>query len=175
MHREQKRGFGIVIVQVLTLPLGVGAVLAAAVSVEAALVGFGLSSLAIYRWWRPAPERAVFHVEAGRLRVRIGHSKTPQVDISLSDLVNVVLDTKTVQSALEGDSAIPAMRVIDAKPGFEIDEARIALVFADGRRQLLTTSYLQHTETTEAFGKLRVFLRKHNWLPEDERASVDSA
>ena len=36
-------------------------------------------------------------------------------------------------------------------------------------QELLTPRYTVYTECTERFGKLRVFLRKHGWLPADER------
>ena len=167
--RERKAGFGFAKVQMLFIPLGLGALLAGTVSATVGAIGFVVSALAAYKWWRPQPERAILRLEGDRVHVRLPGQERSKVDLLLSELDDVVLDTKTVQRAIEGDSAIPVMRVIDAKPGFEIDEARIALVFANGRQQLLSEGYFPYTETTEMFGKLRVFFRKHGWKPIDER------
>jgi hypothetical protein len=75
---------------------------------------------------------------------------------------------------MDGDGAIPAMRFIDAKVGPKVDTARIVLIGASGREVRLTEDYLSHMHATEWMGKIRVFLRKHGWLPEDEREDLPS-
>ena len=67
------------------------------------------------------------------------------------------------------------MRFIDAKVGPKVDTARIVLVSASGRQVTLTQDYLAHMSATEWLGKIRVFLRKHGWLPEDEREGPPSS
>src|SRR5262249_20724692 len=92
----------------------------------------------------------------------------------LSDLANVSLDIKTIERVMDGDSAIPAMRFIDAKVGPKVDTGRIVLVGTNGREVRLTDDFLPHMHCTEWLGKVRAFLRKHGWLPEDERETPSS-
>ena len=47
-------------------------------------------------------------------------------------------------------------------------QKRIVLVAKSGEVPL-TEAYLANVDVTEWFGKTRVFLRKHGWLPESER------
>src|SRR5678810_214838 len=122
--REQRQGLGVAIVQLLSLPLGIGAILAAAFSPPIGLAGLVVSGFVVYRWLRPQPERTLFRVERGVLHLRVGDAKAP-LEVPLDEVENVVLDTKTVQRTIEGDSAIPAMRAIETKAGLEVDEARI--------------------------------------------------
>jgi hypothetical protein len=87
----------------------------------------------------------------------------------LDELANVELDTKTIRQVEQGGSAIPAMRFADSRVGPELDRARILLVCDDETRIPLSEIYGVHMQTSESFGKMRVFLRKHGWVPEDER------
>ena len=50
----------------------------------------------------------------------------------------------------------------------EVDQKRIMLVGKTGSVPL-TEAYLASVDVTEWFGKIRVFLRKHGWVPESER------
>jgi hypothetical protein len=103
--------------------------------------------------------------------VRSGREESFRLD----DLANVELDTKTIERVMEGGSAIPAMRFIDAKIGPKVETARIVLVSESGRQVWLTEEYLPHFDATEWLGKIRVFLRKHGWVPEDEREGAVSS
>jgi hypothetical protein len=53
--------------------------------------------------------------------------------------------------------------------GLAVDVARIVIVHGD-ERVPLTESFTMSYECTEVFAKVRVFLRKHGWLPLGERA-----
>jgi hypothetical protein len=90
----------------------------------------------------------------------------------LSHLADVALDVKTIERVSDGGGAIPALRLIDSKVGPKVDTARIILVDGDGREVCLTEDYLPHSMATDSLGKIRVFLRKNGWIPEDEREAV---
>jgi hypothetical protein len=121
--------------------------------------------------WRKRKRRggAVLIVDRGVLDIEMRDKRVTRDSVRLSDLTNVTLDVKTIERVLEGGSAIPAMRVIDSKVGPKVDTARIVLVCASGDEVPLTTAYLPHMHATEWLGKIRTFLRKHGWVPEDER------
>ena len=50
------------------------------------------------------------------------------------------------------------------------DTNRIVLERRDGETYALTEEFLSHVDSVEWFGKIRLFLRKRNWLPESERS-----
>lgn len=166
--QEHLRRPGMILVEVLLLPVLVTTALAW-VSRPLGIVGFVASAVFVAFWWKGKTETTVLRIERGVLAVSSSRSKTTRFSIELADLDNVLLDSKTIQRVTEGDSAIPAMRLLDSKVGPDVDVTRIALIAADGRRCLLTDEHMPYTETSEAFGKLRVFLRKHGWVPADER------
>jgi hypothetical protein len=89
----------------------------------------------------------------------------PPVRYWLSELDNVTLDSKVVNSAL-----ITLPMELSHEMG-RAPRARIALVVRGQPDPIpLSEGYFAHMDASEAFGKLRVFLRKHGWVPEDERA-----
>ncbi len=133
-----------------------------------ALVG----SAAYSAWsWRTRKRRggAVLTVEGDALTIEGLGRRAIHERFALSELVDVALDIKTIERVLEGGSPIPAMRFTDTTVGPKVDTARIVLVSQDGRELPLTTQYLPHMHATEWLGKIRTFLRKHGWVPEDER------
>lgn len=161
------------VMQVFLLPLFVGGIASAFAGPAAGVAGLLGSGAVLYFFGRAGVSRKVVRVERGEVGLYEGKSTKPTLRVPLAELADVELDTKTIEHAVEGDSAIPAMRLIEMK-GLEVDVTRIALVTADGTRHFLSEDRLGHTETTEAFGKLRVFLRKHGWLPQSERESPAS-
>ena len=82
--------------------------------------------------------------------------------------LDVVLDTKTIRKVVDGDSMLPAVRFTNTKVGPEIDLGRIFLTNGHERYALID-DFLSHTHAIEWFGKIRVFLRLHGWVPPDER------
>ena len=90
--------------------------------------------------------------------------------VPLAELEDVGLDSKSIRKVELGQDAVPAVRFINTQVGPEIDVARITLSIA-GREEpfVLTTAFLPHMDAVEWAGKIRSFLRKHGWLPEDER------
>jgi hypothetical protein len=124
--------------------------------------------------WRARKRRggAVLRVQRDVLAVEI-LGKHPFHDrLRLSSLADVVLDIKTIERVMDGGSAIPAMRLIDPTVNPKVDTARIVLSLAGGREIPLTKDYLPHMHATEWLGKIRTFLRKHGWVPDDERGDA---
>ena len=156
------------IFQLFAVPLVVAAVMSVAISPNAGLVGLIASALVlVYLWKRKKTPDTVLRVESGAVTV-LKRGK-PTARFSLTELTNVRLDIKTIQRVQEGGSAIPAMRFIDSKVGPELDTARIVLITEDDRELPLTEDFLSHMDSSEWLGKIRLFLRKHSWIPQDER------
>lgn len=154
--------------QIFAVPLVVAAILSVAVSPNAGLAGLiGSAIVLVYLWKRKKTPDTVLHVESGAVHVmKRGKVKARY---SLAELTNVRLDIKTIQRVQEGGSAIPAMRFIDSKVGPDLDTARIVLVGEDDKELPLSEDFFSHTDSSEWLGKIRVFLRKHGWVPADER------
>jgi hypothetical protein len=159
------------LLQLVSLPVVVAGALSMAVSGTAALVGLVASTAFSIWWWKRAPQLAEKRlcVRDGRLFVFRRHLEEARFD--LDELTDVVLDSKTVQKIQEGGSAIPAMRFIDSQVAPDQDVSRIVLV-GKKRRHPLADDYVANMEATEWLGKIRVFLRKHGWVPKDERADA---
>jgi hypothetical protein len=132
-------------------------------------------SASVWMWrTRKKTPGARLVVDAGVLSVLLT-SPGREERFRLDDLANVELDIKTIERVMDGGSAIPAMRFIDSKIGPKVDTARIVLVSESGRQVRLTEEFLPHFDATEWLGKIRVFLRKHGWVPEDERETAASS
>ena len=156
--------------QLFAVPPVVAAVLAGAASPTAGLVGLVASGLGCYALGRHLARDDVrwLHVRAGDLF--IGEREDSRCHVaSLSDLLDVSLETKTVTQMLEGASAIPAVRFEQATAGPEIDTARIGFVTERGTSHPLGDTYISHLYAAEALSQVRVFLRKNGWIPADER------
>lgn len=126
-------------------------------------------------WWyrrrqRKLP-RARLVIHDSRLRV-VDRSSRVLFHVPLSELLEVELDTKTIQRVQENTRAdvLPAMRLAHATVGPATDIARIVLVTST-REFPLTEDQHSHSYAMEAFGEVRRFLRKHGWVPADERAA----
>jgi hypothetical protein len=153
--------------KIVTLPAAVAALLSVMVNGTAGAVGlvagigFGIVTS------RRKKHRATLTVEDGTLTIaRRGRTER----IALDDLLNVELDIKTIQRVQEG-GAIPHTRFINSTVGPEVDTGRIVIV-SSSSRVALSDDYLAHIDATEWFGKIRVFLRKHGWVPLDERSQT---
>ncbi len=139
------------------------------------LLGSGV--LAVWRW-RRAPELGgiVFAVERGELLVAPRSTGEPILRARLIDLLDVILDTKSIRKVEPGRSVVPAVQFIDSKIGPEIDVARIVLQVANRADPIrLTDTFLPHMDAVEWVGKIRSFLRVEGWLPNDERETPASS
>ncbi len=175
VDRSRRGTSGFLTFQIFTLPLVVGAVLGALTPPPVALGGFLLSVVGCFVWWKRAPHAGtvMLRVDGDALLLLSANGKRETARFALKD-VDVTLDTKTIQRVQEGDSAIPAMRLIDARVGPEVDTARI-LIEGGGKKVPLSSDHVAHMEASEHFGKIRVFLRKHGWVPHDERDAPPSS
>jgi hypothetical protein len=170
VNREDRKKPALAVFQLFSVPAIVGAALSVATTPTIALVGMIASAGGLVWWWRRAPiDGAVLRVDDGDLCVFAHGAKAPRARVPLRDLVNVSLDTRTIQPVQDGASAIPAMRFLDAQVGPEVDKARIVLVRRELAPIFLGEAYGAHMDASEWLGKIRVFLRKHGWVPEDER------
>ena len=118
-----------------------------------------------YAWRRGRrPEKIVLLVEGGELRIA---SETLSEHRPLESLLQVELETKAIAKSYADKvvgTAIVSMAVMP-----EYDASRIVLVFDDDVRLVLGTEFEPSSEVTAWLGRLRVFLRKHHWIPVDER------
>jgi hypothetical protein len=173
--RDRRNRSSVVAVQLFTLPPLAGAVAATVISPTAGFVALALSIAGVVFWVRrPDDARIVLRVKNGELLVHPSGSTEP-ARFSLDELLNVSLDSKIIQRVQEGSSAIPAMRFIDSRVGPEQTTARVILVGRGRPFVPLGEAYLAHVEATEWLGKIRVFLRKHGWVPADERDEEEAS
>jgi len=160
----------------------VGCLVVMAPAAVGALFGLLLPSFAVpaavltgvAMWWRSrrlvARPRATLCIEESRLLV-LDQDSREILRVRLKDLLEVELDTKTIQR-VEGNlsgGALPQFRALHSKVGSASDVSRIVLVTSK-RDVPLSEERMSISYTTESFGKLRRFLRNHGWLPEAERA-----
>jgi hypothetical protein len=172
---ERVRALGVAVFQaLLCLPFLAGMLFLLLPSPFGALATLGGGVLLVRWWWRRRSSRggAVLHVEGDELHVV--SRKTGKLDarVRFADLRDVTLDTRTVHPMMEGSSPIPGLRVLEAKALPTVDEKRIVLVCTSGSVPL-TEAHLPSVEVIDEFGKMRVFLRKHGWVPESERERAD--
>jgi hypothetical protein len=119
--------------------------------------------------WRRSKNRpqATLRVDKGRLYVSGPAIGTPR-EVELRELLEVYLDTKTIQRLREAPSPIPDLRFLNQTVGGQQDESRIALELGD-ETLFLSEKRISHLEANEWFSKIRRFLRRHGWVPLDER------
>lgn len=144
----------------LVAPVIVAALLAKFVSGTAALaaLGAGIALLVLRR--KPREGRFVLRVDGDGLEIRRERGARPPVRIALVDLVDVTMNRATTQAS----GAAAKERVWIALERRASDEP----IFLPEER-------LTPLEAQEWHAKTRAFLRKHGWLPEDERAGGDDA
>lgn len=130
----------------------------------------GFAALGVHSWWRKRARtkpHALLRVEGQRLHLS-GPAFVEPLMVPLDDLLDVYLDTKTIQRLRESPGPMPELRFINATVGGEQDIARIGLELTS-ETLFLTKERLSHLDTNEWFSKIRRFLRQHGWIPEDER------
>src|SRR5579859_1911401 len=173
LDRDRRSQPALAVFQLFAAPLVVGAATSLVATPTVAFAAMLVSAGILWWWWRRTArgKSVVFRVERGSLCLFLPRSIG--ASIPLADVVDVALDTKTIRPIQEGSSAIPAIRFIDSRVAPEVDTARIVLCTRDGRSVPLSEAYVAHMEATEWMGRIRVFLRKHGWVPEDERPSND--
>lgn len=138
-----------------------------------ASVGGGVVAfVALYtREKRRRRSRTLLRVNGGDVSFITQGAASEERSFRLGEVVDVVLDTKTEGTIHLAASPIPALQFANARPGPTVDKARVMLVLEDGAPVAVTPTLLAYMDATEQMGKVRVFLRKHGWVPEDERAT----
>lgn len=129
--------------------------------------------LAILWQWRKnrKPERIVLTVEDGWLLV---NSQTLAARAKLDDVQSLELETRSIERAYADKMVGTVVVSTSVRPA--VDVSRIVLVHDRGdatERVVLGTDYEPHSQVIESLSKLRVFLRRHGWLPADERGEDD--
>jgi len=109
---------------------------------------------------KPRQGRFVLRIDDGALEVTRERARSPAVRIALADLLDVSIDRQTHHGA-RGGSATERVRLALERP------APDAPVFVPEDR-------VTPIDGQEWYGKVRVFLRKHGWVPADERAAPPS-
>ena len=140
-------------------PAAVGGLLAKYVSPLTGLVGLAVSVLVVVLLRKPREGRFVLRVEGDVLEVRREKRPDPIARVALADIVDVTLDRQAHQGGSRGGAAAERTRIALERRGEEepvyVPDERVTSI-----------------EAQEWHGKIRVFLRKHGWLPEDERATA---
>lgn len=135
--------------------------LAKLVSPTAALAPIALALVVLLLRRRSNEGRFVLRVTDGVVEVTRERGVGPAVRIALADLVDVTLDRQSHASG-RGGSATERVRLSLERRAPE------APVFVPHER-------VTPIEGQEWYGKARVFLRKHGWVPESERDAAPSA
>lgn len=130
----------------------------------------GAAAVGVWRWRKPSPQGGLLlAIEHGELVVTDRATKRTLARTRLADLRNVTLDTKSIRKVEPGRDVVPAVQFIASQLGPEIDVARITLEVAGRPSVRLTDAFFAHTHAVEWIAKIRLFLRSHGWVPDDER------
>jgi len=131
-------------------------VLAKFVSPLAALLPLAVVIVVIFVGRKAREGRFVLRVADGALEVTREKPQAPPIRIALGDLVDVTLERKTHQAGGRGGGAAERVHLALERRAPEgsifVPEERVTPIDAQ-----------------EWYGKVRVFLRKHGWVPESER------
>jgi hypothetical protein len=111
--------------------------------------------------------RATLRIEGKQLHLS-GPAFGRALSVTLDDLLDVYLDTQTIQRLREAPNPVPMTRFLNQTVGGEQDVARIGLELTN-ETLFLTEDRVSHLDSNEWFSKIRRFLRQHGWRPEDER------
>ncbi|MGO8995598.1 MAG: hypothetical protein ACLQVI_19995 [Polyangiaceae bacterium] len=176
-ERDVNAAFHRVWIRTMLFGVGGGVIAAAVVSPAAAwLVIAGVLAWSIASWRRTRKGDAiVFRVEHGQLTVMRRGSAHPLLPpLPLSSVLDVTLDSKSI-TPVTRDTSISAVAP-QMKIRGEVDISRIVLVPAAPREPVaITEEHVAHMDAIEGAGRIRSFLRAHDWLPQDERGRTKPA
>lgn len=129
-------------------------VLAKFISPTLALVPVAIAIVFVLLRRKSGEGRSVLRVEEGTLEVTRERRNAPVVRIALADLLDVTLDRETHASGREAATERVHLALERRAPEGPI---------------FLPDERVTPIEAQEWYGKVRVFLRKHGWVPESER------
>lgn len=122
-------------------------------------LGAGVAFLLLRR--TPSHGPFVLRVDDGVLEVTRRRASAPGARIRLADLVDVTIDRQVLPASGRGGAAA--------------ERARLALEMRDPSAPIFVPDdRITAIEAQEWYGKVRVFLRKHGWVPDDERVHEDA-
>jgi hypothetical protein len=154
---DSSDGAGSAMLPFVLTALAAGA-LAKYVSPAAALVPLAIAVVVVIIRRQSHEGRFVLRIEDGTLEVTRERPRAVAVRVALADVLDVTLDKKTHASG-RGGSATERVRLALER------RAPDAPVFVPDER-------VTPIEAQDWYGKVRVFLRKHGWVPENERSKI---
>ena len=125
-------------------------------SPAAGLAGLGVAVVLFLVMRKPREGRFVLRVEDGILEIRRERRVEPAARIAIESVLDVTLDRQAHPAAARGGSPTERVRIA-------FDRA------APDDPLLVPDDPITPIEGQEWLGKVRVFLRKNGWVPEDER------
>jgi hypothetical protein len=135
-------------------PIAAAAAAAKLVSPLAGLVTLGLAVGLVVALRTPNEGRTVLRIDGADLELRRERRREPLARFPLTELADVALDRETRQAA--GRAAT--------------ERVHLALVRIPPAQPLLVPEErITPLEAEEWHGRVRVFLRRHGWVPADER------
>jgi len=138
----------------IAVPVLVAGALAKFISPTAGLVALGAGAALWIARWKPNRGRFVLRVIEDTIEIARERGKDPPLRVPIADVLDVTLERKTSQTN-----------------GRVTERLRLALERKTPEETIyVPDSPLTPIEAQEWLGKVRVFLRKHEWLPKDERA-----
>ncbi|CAN5664413.1 hypothetical protein BH09MYX1_BH09MYX1_57390 [soil metagenome] len=131
------------------------------------LVGGAIAAVIGYRVWRSSskPRKIILRVREKKLFVIDGKRS---FELAVSALRNVSLDKKEVRKLRDGSPILPELMMVNSTVDATTEIVRVVLE-GNGTSFRLTDEYQPYSAGLEGMGKVRVFLRKHGWVPPEEQ------
>lgn len=140
----------------IVIPVIAAGFLAKYWNLSAAVVVLGLGIAFYVLRQKPDLGRFVLRVEDGAIVVQRERAKEPVTRVAIEDVIDVTLDKE--------------MQAAGGRGGASAERVHIALHRREPEAPILIPdARITPIEGQEWQGKVRVFLRKHGWLPLDER------
>jgi hypothetical protein len=159
--------FQFVVLGIFTVPI--------LVTLALSLAGLGIWSYAggvvtafvAYRMYRrnQRPRNVRLWVRANEVHVADG---ARSFTLPLAALDDVTLEKREIKKHREGTPILPELMMVNASVDAATEIVRITLV-GDDTSFTLTEEWQPYSAGLEGMGKVRVFLRKHGWVPPSER------
>jgi hypothetical protein len=167
--RDLNRSFHVMWIRGWLGGIFLGAVLGVLVAPWAVwVVVVGIVPWFVWSWRRARRGQAIrLSVDQGGLSIAREETRLVEA-LPLARLRDVALDTTSIAPVMR-ETSISAVAVETRVRG-EVDVARIVVVPAEPSEPVaLVEEPLAHMDAVEGVAKIRTFLRKHGWVPEEER------
>jgi hypothetical protein len=162
---------GLLVGAIAGIPLVVLVTVSVLVSPTASVPAFVVVLAALVFWYRRRPKHDVLlSIADGVLTLQSAQATTT---VRLDDVLDVSLDRETQTRIEYGTSATTALSTISVS-SVEIAPRHILLV-RRGVGPIKLGEPILEAHATEWMGRVRAFLRRSEWIPEDERPPVSSS